>query len=209
MGGCASKSSPLALFGLDNSGKTTLINYFKEKIVLPTPLPTNGNIISEVVDISGQKFIVCDVSGQEKGRRTWKHKLHGTTILLYLIDIQDTDRWDTSLDTLHELIKNDYNGKDSYLKEIPLIICLNKIDTITDQVDLISKVNEFQTRAFQKLEVFRKYLSEAWVVPISILKERNLNSVYTLITHTTDDDWLFSWGSQIPPGITKHAVKLF
>jgi GTPase SAR1 family protein len=122
----------IILSGLDNAGKTSMLYAIKKMYDFEDSLeklkPTNRisyytrNFINSVISI-------LDMGGQKSYRDYYiKNKVYFEQLsgLLYLIDIQDDQRFTESIDYLGNILEilreNEYN------KEIPINICFSKAD---------------------------------------------------------------------------------
>lgn len=128
----------ILLMGLDNSGKTSIILSLKGDRNLMSYYslkPTPGVAYDEVPDVNGQYYI-WDLGGQVQYRK--KHVenlekyLEGVSKILYLIDVQDTERYDQAL---------------AYLKEI-----VDKIGVRMDGIQLIFYLHKFDPKIEQDLQ---------------------------------------------------------
>lgn len=97
------KPKKILLVGLDNAGKTSIVNLVVKKMTdaLAT-VPTKSVDRSEIV-ILGQQVLIHDLGGQQKYRKKYVEKggiayFEGTDVLIYVIDLQDRDRYDLALD---------------------------------------------------------------------------------------------------------------
>ncbi|MBD3230199.1 MAG: hypothetical protein GF329_18620 [Candidatus Lokiarchaeota archaeon] len=100
----------ILLMGLDNSGKTSIVLSLQNDTNLMSYYslkPTHGidiiNIISE-----GKRFNIWDCGGQKRFRIEYLKDLDRYTReldkLIYVIDVQDTDRYDLALKYLKDII---------------------------------------------------------------------------------------------------------
>ncbi|MHA1680009.1 MAG: ADP-ribosylation factor-like protein [Promethearchaeota archaeon] len=110
------------LFGLNKVGKTTLVEYFREKKFIPQS-PTIGVSISQIV-FSNLTLEFTDVGGQKRFRKDWENYLKRPHIMVYVIDASDRDeqRIQDGRNELHKLMVNPKTTG------IPLLILINKID---------------------------------------------------------------------------------
>ena len=102
--GFLKKKVNLLCIGLDNSGKSTILQYLKAENVdfLNHQVPTCNFQTLEVVPTVGFSveffsksklaFTVFDMSGQGKYRNLWKHYYPDTDGIIYVIDSSDKDR---------------------------------------------------------------------------------------------------------------------
>eukprot|EP00761_Pharyngomonas_kirbyi_P009004 gb/GECH01009019.1/.p1 GENE.gb/GECH01009019.1/~~gb/GECH01009019.1/.p1 ORF type:complete len:181 (+),score=27.82 gb/GECH01009019.1/:1-543(+) len=111
--------------GIDNSGKTTIINHFHssvDNVKNEQIVPTVGFSVEKFIK-NNLKFTVFDMSGQGKYRTLWEYYYSETEGVIFVIDSSDTDRLPVVKDELHKLL----NHKD-FQQDIPLLFFLNKID---------------------------------------------------------------------------------
>ena len=108
----SSKSTKkIVLMGLDNSGKTSIVLCLKGVKNLSSfsaITPTRGFEINKFRALSSE-FNIWDFGGQEKFRedyfKNFEDHIKGASKLIYVIDIQDRERYDISLEYLSEIIK--------------------------------------------------------------------------------------------------------
>jgi len=76
----------LICVGLDNSGKTTMLNIIKPKKVNLTEIaPTIGYTI-ETFSKNNISFTIFDMSGQSKYREMWQDYCKGVDGIIFVID---------------------------------------------------------------------------------------------------------------------------
>ncbi|MBN2151884.1 MAG: 50S ribosome-binding GTPase [Candidatus Lokiarchaeota archaeon] len=98
-----SRPKKLLLVGLDNAGKSSIVNIVVKKMTdALTTVPTKSVDRSDIV-ILGQQVLIHDLGGQQKYRRKYIEKgglqfFEGTDVLIYVVDLQDRDRYDLALD---------------------------------------------------------------------------------------------------------------
>ncbi len=109
------------LFGLDAAGKTTLVRYLKDEIILENPLPTTYFEI-ESTKIKNVDFIIWDAPGQLKYREQWSRGVLDANILLFLLDTADKGRFGEARTELHNILNHTDAGN------VPLIFCYHKMD---------------------------------------------------------------------------------
>jgi len=117
--------------GLDNAGKTSILTAidkkynFREDVL---ELKPTIKVRYQRTQFLGSPVIFWDMGGQEKYRDTYKKRkdmyFADTDLLLYVVDIQDRERFETSLTYLNSLLE--------YFKEtdlnLPVIITFHKYD---------------------------------------------------------------------------------
>lgn len=115
------KPAKILLLGLDNAGKTTLLNLLKkDRIIDPSPTqhPT-----SEELMIDGITFQVRDLGGHEVARKVWRdYQYTKVDAVVYLVDSNDSQaRINESKEQLHSLARN-------LTSTIPFLVLGNKMD---------------------------------------------------------------------------------
>ena len=100
----------IVIMGLDNSGKSSIVlclKGVKNLTSLSAIKPTRGFEINKF-NTMGSDFNIWDFGGQEKFRedyvKDFKNHIKGTSKLIYVLDIQDRDRYDLSLQYLAKII---------------------------------------------------------------------------------------------------------
>lgn len=154
------KKLEMCLVGLENSGKTTLLNVLAVGHPVET-FPTVGLNV-KVVQKEGVWMKVWDLGGQERFRSEWGRYTQGCDCILYCVDASDYQRAELAGKELAKLLE------DPSLNGLPLLVCLNKIDlephmTKEECIDLLS---------------LGEVRENPWVVvPISALRQTNIDEV--------------------------------
>jgi len=137
------KVSKILIMGLDGSGKTSIILSLRQKTNLMSYFslkPTQGLDIVNL-NVQEQKFNIWDFGGQEKFRSDYLENFskYVTEVdkLIYVIDVQDVERYELSLKYLESIVEE-------IKKEKPLIdfsIFLHKFDPHIEKLDNFSAEN--------------------------------------------------------------------
>ena len=109
----------ILLCGLDNAGKTSLVNRLRG-LSVPT-VPTLGFNADEV-DLGYAKFRMFDVCGQETRRNLWGMFFHHASALIYVVDSNDVDRLYESGQEFLRIRAHSSFG------HIPILVLANKQD---------------------------------------------------------------------------------
>lgn len=154
------KKLELCLVGLENSGKTTLLNVLSVGHPIDT-LPTVGLNV-KVLKKEGVTMKVWDLGGQERFRSEWPRYTQGCDVIVFVIDAHDLEKVSTARKELHQLLE------DPNLANLPLMICVNKIDLDPhlSKDEVVKQLN-------------LDYITEnPWiVVPVSALRQINIAEV--------------------------------
>ncbi|XP_057708094.1 ADP-ribosylation factor-like protein 6 isoform X3 [Corythoichthys intestinalis] len=122
--GLRKKEVNVLCLGLDNSGKTTIINQMKP---LNTPgqeiVPTIGFNIEKFKN-SSLSFTVFDMSGQSRYRNLWEHYYKESHAIIFVIDSSDKLRMVVAKEELDTLL----NHADICCKKLPVLFFANKMD---------------------------------------------------------------------------------
>lgn len=132
----------ILLIGLDNSGKTTILNFIKNKTFVQTESTLGLNI--ETITIRNFELLIFDVGG--KVRSLWSHYYESLSAVIFVIDSCDRVRlWESK----QELIKlNDelkYHGA-------PVLIFYNKHD-LKGSIDLGELIDATGVKEIMDLDV--------------------------------------------------------
>lgn len=124
MGSLFSHQANLIIIGLDNSGKTAILNRLKQpnRIVPEETTPTIG-YQKEEFSRDGVDFEVYDMSGEEKYRDLWTNyasKIHG---IIFVVDAADRLRLNVAASELETMLEDKLLPFDA-----PVLVLANKSD---------------------------------------------------------------------------------
>lgn len=115
----------ILLVGLDNSGKTTIVERLKpQEQQSPEVAPTVGFSVEEF-EQSGLCFTVFDMSGAGRYRNLWEQYYRETEAIIFVVDSADKIRLAVVKDELDNMLSNEGLGK------APLLVFANKQDLPT------------------------------------------------------------------------------
>ncbi|XP_029315291.1 ADP-ribosylation factor-like protein 6 isoform X1 [Cottoperca gobio] len=122
--GLRKKEVNVLCLGLDNSGKTTIINQLKPSNTQAQEIvPTIGFNI-EKFKSSSLSFTVFDMSGQSRYRNLWEHYYKESHAIIFVIDSGDKLRMVVAKEELDTLLKHE----DIRSKKMPVLFFANKMD---------------------------------------------------------------------------------
>jgi len=163
----AKKKLEMVVVGLENSGKTTLVNLIALGKVVETA-PTVGLNIKQMKH-KGVQMKAWDLGGQAAYREEWARYARGCGCILFIVDVADAKNINQARYELHRLLDREE------LHRVPLLVVGNKVDVEPHLPveDLVKGLN-------------LDYITEnPWeVVGISAMKKTNLEAVLSwLIKH--------------------------
>jgi small GTP-binding protein len=101
----------ILLVGLDNSGKSSICNCLKgikDISSFNSLRPTRGAFWNEPFEALNTTYLIVDLGGQSAYRTEYftdfNKFLAGTSKVIYVIDVQDTNRYDEALEYMNRII---------------------------------------------------------------------------------------------------------
>uniref|UniRef100_A0A8C9GCB9 ADP-ribosylation factor-like protein 1 n=1 Tax=Piliocolobus tephrosceles TaxID=591936 RepID=A0A8C9GCB9_9PRIM len=116
----SNKEIRILILGLDNAGKTTILNRMQLGEVVRT-IPTIGFNV-ETVNYKNLKLQVWDLGGQSSIRPYWRCYYKNTNAIIYVIDSSDNERLITTKNEINIILK------DPELEGVILVVFANKQD---------------------------------------------------------------------------------
>ncbi len=110
----------IAMCGLDNAGKTSILNFLKKGDFNET-IATMG-VNYEVLQLEKLKLSVMDLGGQEVFRQFWPAYIQKADILIYVVDSSDIVRLPTAKELFMKVVRSLPN------ENIPILILATKQD---------------------------------------------------------------------------------
>ena len=189
--GFAKPQCKVLCVGLDNSGKSTVIQHLKpKKVALTEVTPTVGFNV-EQFSRSSINFTVFDMSGAGKYRNLWEHYYKDAQAIIFVIDCSDKLRMCVVKEELQAMLQN----KDT--TNLPTLFFANKID----MADHLTPVECVQYLDLDAVKDRPWHITPSNAVPSPparlqcIAGTRKLNPVCTQLTGAGLDDGI-SWISE-------------
>lgn len=138
------KQISILIIGLNNSGKSTIVNYFKNKDDRKSiSVPTIGFNI-EHFENQGVSFTAYDMAGIGRYRNLWEHHFKNCNGIVFVIDSSDRMRLVVVKDELDLLLQH----QDLRRRRVPVLFFANKMDCI----DALSSVKIAAGLNLEKIE---------------------------------------------------------
>eukprot|EP00891_Asterochloris_glomerata_P001577 jgi/Astpho2/1577/fgenesh1_pm.00028_%23_2_t len=160
------KEMELSLIGLQNAGKTSLVNVLTTGTFHEDMIPTVGFNMRK--HTKGSVTIkLWDLGGQPRFRSMWERYCRGVQAIVYVVDSADHDTFEQARQELHDLL-----AKPS-LARIPLLVLGNKND-LPDALSTNQIIEHLDLKALRDREVC--------VYSISCKEQNNINITLEWLT---------------------------
>jgi len=142
--GLSNKKAKILFLGLDNAGKTTLLQMLKDDRVginLPTVHPHSEQLMMHNI-----RFKTFDLGGHETARRIWKDYYATVDGIIFLVDAADRTRFQEAKEELDHLLD------EQALCGVPCVFLGNMIDipTAASEDELLHKVGLHNHLTFRR-----------------------------------------------------------
>jgi small GTP-binding protein len=128
------KQVQITICGLDQAGKTTLVNYLIHGEFTPTT-PTLG-MNQEKIRIPQLEMNIFDLGGQQDYRTFWGDINEKSDAVIFVVDSNDYNRFDEAKDAFFKIVTTQiYSG-------IPVLLLLNKKD-LPNTIDKLEFIRKF------------------------------------------------------------------
>jgi ADP-ribosylation factor-like protein 6 len=148
--GLLKREAKIIVVGLDNSGKSTLINHLKPKKSASYEVAPTVGFSVETFDRDKLRFTVIDMSGAGTYRSLWETYYADVQAIIFVIDSTDKIRMCVAKDELDALLAHADVKRNA---TAPLLVFANKMDLPgslepTD-VSLVMGLPQIQQRGWQ------------------------------------------------------------
>ena len=133
-----SKQIEMSVVGLQNAGKTTLINVMSSGAFLDNTIPTIGFNLREMKK-GNVNMKIWDLGGQNKFRESWEKYCRSSDIIIFVVDSADFASIDLARMELKALLNC------TPLKGITLLILANKND-LEGSLNAEEVINQMQLK---------------------------------------------------------------
>ncbi|KAI8928752.1 ADP-ribosylation factor family-domain-containing protein [Entophlyctis helioformis] len=124
--GLLRKQANILCVGLDNSGKSTLLQTLKRLVGTPDTdeiVPTVGFSVDTLIT-ARLHLTAIDMSGQGQYRDLWPVYYPETDAVIFVLDAADRARLVTARDELERLLADTVLQR----RRVPILVCANKMD---------------------------------------------------------------------------------
>ena len=149
-------SSKITFVGLDNAGKTSIIQFLQKKMTLGEPIvPTKkAEVSSQEISLLGLTITHWDLGGQEQYRTLYfqnkKQYFSDVPILIFVIDIKDKVRHDTALAYLKKVMET----LKEFGNETKVLVLFHKYDPNSFEISDLLKYSEELREKILKFQIF-------------------------------------------------------
>lgn len=122
--GFGKREVSVLVVGLDNSGKSSLLNFLlPQDEQCDNIVPTVG-FNTEHFSLKGLSFTAFDMSGQSRYRTLWANYYHSAHGIIFVVDSSDKTRILVARDEFQQLLEH----PDILSRNIPILVFANKMD---------------------------------------------------------------------------------
>lgn len=163
------KKLEVVLVGLENSGKTTLLQVLSKDAPVETA-PTIGLNV-KMVKRGGVQMKCWDLGGQTQYRSEWGRYTRGCNVILFVVDTHSIHTLPDVKIELHRLLE------DRELQTTPLLVVANKVDLSphASESELIKALN------------LDYIIDNPWIIiPCSALRNTNVDEIIQWLIRQAD-----------------------
>jgi len=150
-------NTKITFVGLDNAGKTSIIQFLQKKLTLGEPIvPTKkAEVSSQEISLLGLNITHWDLGGQEQYRTLYfqnkKKYFSDVPILIFVIDIKDKVRYDTALAYLKKVMET----LKEFGNETKILVLFHKYDPNSVEISDLLKYSEDLRAKILKFQIFK------------------------------------------------------
>ncbi|CAN8018522.1 hypothetical protein HPB47_021269 [Ixodes persulcatus] len=122
--GFKKKQASVLVVGLDNSGKTTVVNHFKPDDQKSMDIVPTVGFNVDSFKLKHLALTAFDMSGQGRYRNLWEHYYKDADGVIFVVDSTDALRMVVAKDELDMMLKH----KDFKDRPVPILFFSNKMD---------------------------------------------------------------------------------
>ncbi|XP_060071547.1 GTP-binding protein SAR1-like [Ylistrum balloti] len=177
------RNAKIVIVGLDNAGKSTLLNMLKTGRA--AQFPPTGQARSEEMTIGGLTIQAYDLGGHAIMRRVWLDYFPAVDGIVYMVDAADRERLQESKTELTRILD------DPEIPPIPILILGNKTDkgTAIGKEELIMSFDLqrrlYKETGYNETENGRPPLRECQLFMCSLLKKQGYGDAFRWLAKAT------------------------
>lgn len=122
--GFSKKEANVLVVGLDNSGKSTILNKLKPAEVQSHDIVPTVGFAVERFQMKGLSISCFDMSGQGRYRNLWEHYYKDCDAIIFVVDSSDKLRFVVAKDELDLLLSHPNLAN----RRVPILFFANKMD---------------------------------------------------------------------------------
>ena len=124
----------IVFVGMENAGKTSIINHFTRHILDSSPIKPTNKVERIPLAFLGKEIIIWDFGGQEKYREKYLESptkfFDAISFLFFVVDVQDSENLDLSIAYFDKI----YEQLERYSPEAKISILFHKNDPEAQKV---------------------------------------------------------------------------
>jgi len=166
------------LFGIDNSGKTSLVRRLKTGEFNDNYFTPTRKFNIEYIEDERGLLTIWDLPGQLSFRSRWLKGLQGSNIIVYMVDIANQRRFEEAKREMWKIL----NNRESF--GIPLLILGNKSDLVKQSDTQLQNLEEEVFKYFD----FHNIIDRDWKFLFTSVKtNHNIDSTVQTIFNLMSD----------------------
>lgn len=166
------KQATILFLGVDNAGKTTLVNKLKNN-VNSMPLPTIS-LSKEEVEIGNLKAVLFDIGGHDTARMGWQNYFLNSSGIVFIVDVYDRTRFHKVAEAWSTVIECE--------KAAPILVIMNKIDMDNRTTESLVNDTEYKREIEEQTQIshLRNPNQHVKIIYLSVHTENVFNKKSTL-----------------------------